>query len=175
MTELSSESPLRDYAPLQKYYASFESRLGYNIFLGGTRHFGYYNSAKSSPFPIASALRRMEQRLVDALALEKGAKVLDAGCGVGHVAIYFADRGLRVLGIDIVEKHLEKARRNVQSKGLGAQIKLDMMDYHDLSQLEADEFDGVYTMETFVHATDPFIALQQFHNVLKPGGRLALF
>jgi sterol 24-C-methyltransferase len=175
MTVLSSQSPSRDDGPLQKYYASLESRIGYRLFLGGTRHFGYYDGAKSSPFPLGIALRRMEKKLIDALGLGKGAEVLDAGCGVGHVAIYLAEHGLRVHGIDIVEKHLEKARRNVQSKGLNDQIKLDVMDYHDLSQLEADEFDGVYTMETFVHATDPLVALQQFRRVLKPGGRLALF
>jgi ubiquinone/menaquinone biosynthesis C-methylase UbiE len=117
----------------------------------------------------------MESRLYEALGLGNGAKVLDAGCGVGHVAIYLAQRGLRIHGIDVVSSHLKKARKNVKANGLDDRIQLDIADYQDLHILEDSTFDGVYTMETFVHATDPSVALEEFHRVLKPGGKLALF
>lgn len=172
---MSTQPPIRPNAALQKYYASFESRIGYRLFLGGTRHFGFYDSAKSSPFSISRALRRMETRLYDALGLAEGSQVLDAGCGVGHVAIYLAQHGLRIRGIDLVESHLKKARINVKKSGLDEKIKLDLADYHDLQILKANSFDGVYTMETFVHATKPLVALKEFYKVLKPGGKLALF
>jgi sterol 24-C-methyltransferase len=165
----------RDNAALQKYYGSFESRLGYWIFLGDTRHFGLYDSADSSPFSVNHALRRMEKRLYDTLGLGQDAEVLDAGCGVGHVAIYLANRGLRIHGIDLVESHIRKARRNVHNEGLDDRIELNLQDYHDLTLFEDKKFDGVYTMETFVHATDPIVALKEFHRVLKPGGKLAMY
>lgn len=165
----------RDDSKLQRYYGSLESRIGYRLFLNGTRHFGFYDSAKSSPFSISKALRRMEDRLYDSLGLEKGAKALDAGCGIGHVAIHLANRGLKVHGIDIVKRHLVKARHNVKAAGLQSQIDLDAGDYHDLGIFKNDEFDGVYTMETFVHATHPSKALSEFFRVMKPGGKLALF
>jgi sterol 24-C-methyltransferase len=168
-----SGSRTQDYIPLQRYYASLESRIGYRFFLRGTRHFGYYDSDKSSPFPIGAALRRMEKRLYDTLALENGQEVLDAGCGAGYVATYLADHGLQVHGIDIIERHLQSARKAVQAKGY--QLKLDLMDYHDLNAFSAHKFDGVYTMETLVHARDPLAVLQEFYRILKPDGRLVLF
>ncbi|KAI0870119.1 S-adenosyl-L-methionine-dependent methyltransferase, partial [Hypoxylon argillaceum] len=48
------------------------------------------------------------------------------------------------------------------------------MDYHHLETLGDESFDGVYTMETFVHATDPAQVLRGFFRVLKPGGRVVL-
>ena len=40
--------------------------------------------------------------------------VLDAGCGTGDNALFFAERGQPVLGIDFVERPLEEARRKAQ-------------------------------------------------------------
>jgi sterol 24-C-methyltransferase len=48
------------------------------------------------------------------------------------------------------------------------------MDYHHLNFGDSS-FDGVYTIETFVHATDPRQVLDGFFRVLKPGGSLSLY
>lgn len=63
--------------------------------LGGTRHFGYWEKDTYWPFPIGQALRRIETRLFDSLKLQEG-QVLNAGCGVGHVAIHMLGKGLKV-------------------------------------------------------------------------------
>ncbi|KAH8884941.1 S-adenosyl-L-methionine-dependent methyltransferase [Thozetella sp. PMI_491] len=176
---MSSESePLINHNPqLQSYYHSLESRIGYRLLLGGTRHFGYYEHDTYWPFPLSRALRAMEDKLAEVLSIPPGARVLDAGCGVGHVAIHMARKhGLRVLGIDIIDHHLVKARRNIARSRLPAgQVKVQKMDYHHLETLDAATFDGIYTVETFVHATDPVAVLSGFHRLLAPGGRLALF
>ena len=160
---------------LQSYYASLESRIGYRLVLGGTRHFGYYEKDKYWPFPINVALRAMEDHLFDTLGLQKGAQVLDAGCGDGYVSIHLAQRGLRMQGIDVVDRHLQKARHNVKKAGLENAITVRKMDYHHLDGFAEDGFDGAYTMETFVHATDPETSLAEFYRVLKPGGTIALY
>ena len=170
-----SQEPLIDKNPaLQQYYASLESRIGYRVFLGGARHFGYYEPGTIWPFPINAALRRMEEYLYNSLALKPGSLVLDAGCGVGLVAIYLARKGLRVCGIDVVARHVKWARENVKKAGLERAISIEKMDYHHLEAFEPETFDGVYTMETFVHARDPAHVLQQFFRVLKPGGSITL-
>jgi sterol 24-C-methyltransferase len=99
----------------------------------------------------------MEDKLAETLNLSSGAYVLDAGCDVGHVALHLAKNyGYRIQGIDVVDHHVWKARRNVARSGLpDGKIKLRKMDYHHLEDLDESSFDGVYTMETFVHATDP--------------------
>ena len=162
---------------LQTYYLSLESRIGYRLLLGGTRHFGYWEHDTYWPFPLTRSLRAMEDKLAEVLALPPGAHVLDAGCGVGHVSLRMAQtHGLRVSGIDIVDHHLEKARRNIDRSGLpkGA-ITVRKMDYHHLESLPDQSLDGIFTMETFVHATDPETVLAGFHRLLRPGGRVALF
>ncbi|KAI3325821.1 2-heptaprenyl-1,4-naphthoquinone methyltransferase [Xylariaceae sp. AK1471] len=178
---------------LQSYYASLESVLGYDLLLGGTRHFGYYEDPKAlNPFPLSGALRRMEEQLFQTLHVKPsaGARVLDAGCGYGHVARYMARKGLRVTGIDVVERHVRKARKTAgklvveqkkgkkekgegEGKGEGS-LEIRHMDYHHLESFSDASFDGVYTMETLVHATKPELVLAGFFRVLKPGGRLAM-
>ncbi|KAI1162738.1 S-adenosyl-L-methionine-dependent methyltransferase [Nemania serpens] len=171
---------------LQSYYASLESVLGYDVLLGGTRHFGYYDDAATyNPFPLGRALRRMEEELFRALRIGRGDRVLDAGCGYGHVARYMVRKGVNVTGIDVVERHVRKARETAakeaaEKKGEGkggsevGSLEVRHMDYHHLDGLADESFDAVYTMETFVHATDPERVLRGFFRVLKPGGRIAM-
>ncbi|KAK9321095.1 S-adenosyl-L-methionine-dependent methyltransferase [Lipomyces orientalis] len=176
MTPSPDQEPvINPNRPLQDYYGSLESRLGYRLMLGGTRHFGYYNTDTYWPFPINRSLRAMEDHLFDSLGLEPGAKVLDAGCGDGHVAMHLAGRGLRLQGIDVVDRHIRKAQRNIRAQGLQDTVAVRKMDYHHLDGLADESFDGVYTMETFVHATDPEAAANEFFRVLKPGGSIALY
>ncbi|KAK3311664.1 S-adenosyl-L-methionine-dependent methyltransferase [Chaetomium strumarium] len=172
-----STEPLIEPNPhLKSYYESLESRIGYRLVLGGTRHFGYYEKDTYWPFPVGKALRAMEDKMFRALDLPVGSQVLDAGCGVAHVALYMARRGLRITGVDIIDHHIAKAKRNVARAGLPpGQISIQKMDYHHLDAIPDQSHDGVYTMETFVHATDPEQVLADFYRILKPGGRLVLF
>lgn len=177
-TEPGDTTPLINSNPqLQSYYYSLESRIGYRLLLGGTRHFGYWEHDTYWPFPFTKGLRNMEDKLAEALALPAGSQVLDAGCGVGHVALRMAkSHGLRVEGIDIVDHHVTKARRNVARASLPeSTIRVRKMDYHHLETFDSESLDGAYTMETFVHATEPKAVLDGFHRILKPGGRLVLF
>lgn len=156
------------------YYATRESRWGYQLFLSNTRHFGYYDIGKIWPFPISKALQRMEQKLFHQLNLTTGSKVLDAGAGVANVASYMAKQGLNVEAIDLVDRHIELAKANISLRNLTDKISVSKMNYQDL-KFEDQRFDGIYTMETFVHASDPEKALSEFYRTLKPGGRIALF
>lgn len=173
--DTAKEPIINQNAALQRYYSAIESRVGYRLFLGGTRHFGYYAPGTRWPFPINAALRRMEDHLYDSLELPPGATVLDAGCGVGHVALHLARKGLRVFGIDVTENHIRWAKQEIQAYGLEGAVSVSLMDYHHLDGLDDGSFDGIYTMETFVHATDPEQALAEFFRVLKPGGSIVLY
>ncbi|KAI0536829.1 S-adenosyl-L-methionine-dependent methyltransferase [Xylaria digitata] len=162
---------------LQTYCYSLESRIGYRLFLGGTRHFGYYEKDTYWPFPLSRGLRNMEDKMAEAFSLPPGSKVLDAGCGVGHVALRMAQtHKLRVEAIDIVDHHVYKASRNFKRANLPpGQLRVRKMDCHNLGSLGSQSFDGIYTIETFVHATDPEAVLKGFYRLLRPGGRLVQF
>jgi sterol 24-C-methyltransferase len=173
---MASGTPqINENPTLQSYYASTESVLGYDLILGGTRHFGYYEKGKYNPFPISSGLRRMEEQLFGALSLPAGSKVLDAGCGNGHVARYMARQGLDVTAIDVVKRHAAAAVKVASRSDLkGGSIDARHMDYRHLEAFQDGSFDGVYTMETFVHATDPETVLAGFFRLVRPGGRIAM-
>jgi sterol 24-C-methyltransferase len=90
----------------------------------------------------------MEDHLYNSLGLPPGSRVLEARCGVGHVALRFARKGLRVYGIDGVENHVRWAEEGIRMHGQENNVKVRLMDYHHLDGLADESFDRVYTMET---------------------------
>ena len=44
--------------------------------------------------------------------------VLDAGCGTGDTALFFAGRGCQVTGIDFSKKRSSRARRKAAERGV---------------------------------------------------------
>ncbi len=48
--------------------------------------------------------------------------VLDAGCGTGENALFFAARGFEVVGVDAVEAAVAAARAKAQTRGLQAEF-----------------------------------------------------
>jgi len=140
--------------------------------LGNTRHCGLYPKGQIWPFPVGKAQRAMEDYLYTRLDLEPGSRVLDAGAGSGYVAIRLAEKGLSVEAVDITPLHVEDARRNVKARGLQDKVSVRLGDYHSLTDFPDSSFDGIYTMETFVHADDPLKVLRNFYRLLRPGGVL---
>ena len=62
------------------------------------------------------------QRTFAAVADRVTGPVLDAGCGTGEHALFFAARGLRVTGIDFVEEALRRARAKAAERGLAVEF-----------------------------------------------------
>ncbi|KAF2651424.1 S-adenosyl-L-methionine-dependent methyltransferase [Lophiostoma macrostomum CBS 122681] len=145
------------YPSVEEYYSSLESRFGYWLLLGNARH---------------CALRAMEEKLYTRLDTKDGS-VLDAGAGSGYVAMYMARKGLDVQAVDITPHHIVDARKNVHKHHLDDKVQVEYGNYHNLTYPDAS-FNGIYTMETFVHADDPLKVLQGFYRMLKPGGVLVL-
>lgn len=164
---------------VEEYYTSLESRLGYWLLLGNSRHCGLWETGTLWPFPMSPAQRRMEEKLYSRLDLKPGSTVLDAGTGSGYVAMYMANKGLNVQGIDLTPLHVEDAQRNIKTNGLEDKISVRLGDYHNLTDSPGgyfpdNSFDGIYTMETLVHADDPIKVLSNFYQLLRPDGVLVL-
>jgi sterol 24-C-methyltransferase len=159
---------------VEEYYTSLESRLGYWLLLGNARHCGFWEPGVLWPFPINQAQRVMEKKVHNRLNLSNGSRVLDAGAGSGIVASYMAQQGLLVQGVDITPMHVADAQHNIKKRGLEGKVTVKLGDYHDLRDFEDDSMDGIYTMETFVHADNPRKVLQNFFRLLRPDGVLVL-
>jgi SAM-dependent methyltransferase len=100
--------------------------------------------------------------------------VLDAGCGTGNTALFFAARGLQVTGIDFVDEAIGKAQTKAAGRGLTAEfIVKDAMTLVDWDARFASVIDsGLF----HIHRGDnQKCYVRGLAHVLMPGGRLFLF
>jgi SAM-dependent methyltransferase len=70
------------------------------------------------------------------LDLPAEARVLDAPCGAGRIAVRLAARGLEVTGIDLSGPELEIARGVAAERGV--EVRFERRDVRDLPELEFD-------------------------------------
>src|SRR5476651_1078952 len=52
------------------------------------------------------------------IADKMSGSVLDAGCGTGDNALYFAERGCTVAGIDFLEEPITRAKKKAAERGV---------------------------------------------------------
>jgi SAM-dependent methyltransferase len=119
-----------------------------------------------------NALAEPELReAIMALRLERGMRVLDAGCGTGATLAWLAGAvapdGLAV-GIDLSASHLRTARVALPQNVMLVQADLQRI------PLAAARFDLVWSVNTINHLRDPLEGVQVFTRLLRPGGRVAL-
>ena len=120
---------------------------------------------------IAQTFTAIHDRMVEALAIEPGARVLDVACGTGGVALRAARAGAEVVGIDISADQLAKARRAAEAEGLP--IRFDEGDCQDLPYGDA-EFGAVASAFGAIFAPDHQRTAGELSRVCRPGGRFAL-
>ncbi len=109
----------------------------------------------------------------DALGCDKGATILDLGCGPGEQAVALASRGYEVIGVDLSLAMLARASDEAAEKG--QRINFLQGDMRDLTFDEA--FDGIYCFNTtFGYFDDGKNAevVQKIHRALRRGGRFLL-
>ncbi len=107
-----------------------------------------------------------------ATLLPSGARVLDAGCGTGRVAVHLDELGFSCVGVDVDESMLAVARRHAPR-----------IPWHgaDLSRLAAGDLDGAAGFDLAVMAGNvvPLLApgtvgraVASLAGLLRPGGLL---
>lgn len=104
---------------------------------------------------------------------EKGARVLDIGCGAGREAVALGRMGFRVTGIDVSGKMLAEARRNAGKAGAEAEFKI--CNGIDLP-FESASFDYAVVLDRALEhiqgRANRVRALREIRRVLKPSGIL---
>jgi ubiquinone/menaquinone biosynthesis C-methylase UbiE len=117
----------------------------------------------------ADAIWPQELPLFDRYALPQDARILDAGCGTGEITSRLARRfpHADVLGVDIIDAHLELARSRYA--GLGARLRFAHQSVYELEAADAT-FDLTvcrHVLQAIPHA-DRVIA--ELVRVTRPGG-----
>jgi SAM-dependent methyltransferase len=129
--------------------------------------------ARTLPTMDARYLDREVGFIEDALGCDKGATILDLGCGPGEQAVALATRGYEVIGIDLSLAMLARASDEASEKN--QRINFLQGDMRDLTFDEA--FDGIYCWgTTFGYFDDQKNAevIQKIHRALRRGGRFLL-
>ena len=101
-----------------------------------------------------------------------GGKILEAGVGTG-ISLPLYRRDCRLIGIDISDAMLEKARQRVRRHGLANVENLAVMDVEQLCY-EDDSFDAVVAQYVITAVPDPERALDELIRVLRPGGEIII-
>jgi len=95
-------------------------------------------------------------------------RVLDVGCGEGHFAAELARAGMTVVGIDVAEEPLRRARASHPG------LDLRVVPAEGPWPLEDAGFDVVWAGETIEHVADTAGWLSEVRRVLRSGGSLLL-
>lgn len=110
------------------------------------------------------------QDLYDAIfdyGLAKNSRVLDLGCGTGLVGAELLRRGCRVVGLDVSEEMLARARKRAPEASFVCGRAEDM-------PFAAASFDAALSAQSF-HWFDQPRVLTELTRVVRPGGIVAIW
>lgn len=132
-------------------------------------HYGYWDQTTRNH---SEALVNMNRALAEAAGIRPGARVLDAGCGVGGSSVWLGERlGARVTGITLSAAQVRLAERNARRRGVQDRVDFQVMDFCHTSFPDRS-FDVVWGIESVCHALDKREFLAEAFRLLRPGGVL---
>ena len=117
-------------------------------------------------------------RVIRELRMGAGDKVLDAGCGIGsHLPLLAEQVGGsgRVVGLDISDEFISRAKKRVTECGLEELISLVQGDVNNLP-FDDDEFDHAVSVDCvgYPYSSDPVTLLRSLGRIVRPGGTVAI-
>jgi phosphatidylethanolamine/phosphatidyl-N-methylethanolamine N-methyltransferase len=118
--------------------------------------------------PVFRQGRRAAVRAAEAI----GGRILEVGVGTG-LSLSDYGKGTRVVGVDISQPMLDKARKRVETKHLNNIESLEVMDAENLNVPDAS-FDVVVAQYVVTAIPNPEKALDEFVRVVRPGGEIIL-
>jgi phosphatidylethanolamine/phosphatidyl-N-methylethanolamine N-methyltransferase len=112
------------------------------------------------------------RRAAVAAAERVGGRILEVGVGTGISLPGYSPQN-RIIGIDLSEEMLRKARRRIAELSLTNVEKLEVMDAEHLSFADAS-FDVVVANHVISTVPNPEVALDECARMLRPGGEMIL-
>jgi ubiquinone/menaquinone biosynthesis C-methylase UbiE len=121
----------------------------------------------------ARAIWPQEEPLFRRYSIPADARILDAGCGTGEISSRLATLfpQAQVLGVDIIDAHLERAR--ARYAGLAARLAFEHQSVFELHEADRD-FDLTVCRHVLHAIPHPEAVLAELTRVTRPGGYLHL-
>ena len=140
----------------------------YEIFLDSKRQYscGYF---KNDDDTLETAQQNKINHIVKKLNIKSNQKVLDIGCGWGHLAIEIAKQSkCEVTGITLSENQYRYANAKAKEYNLENQVQFKLCDYRNLKE----KFDRVVSVGMFEHVGRKFYKtfFKQVNQLLKYDG-----
>lgn len=134
-----------------KLYEAFHARLDPQKYIINRNNFTYRN-------------------IVDMLdKYTKNAKtVFDIGCGSGTLSFYLANKGKKVIGVDISKNSIAACKQNAEKLNLSQQTSFAVMEFPN--KLPQKKFDVILMMEVIEHIEDDKKALKAVYSLLNKDG-----
>ncbi len=104
--------------------------------------------------------------LIDLLDPQAGERILDLGCGTGHLTAKIAERGAEVMGLDGSASMIAQARQNYPK------LRFTLADARTFHFNEP--FDAVFSNAALHWIPEAGSVIERLRDSLKPGGRLVL-
>jgi ubiquinone/menaquinone biosynthesis C-methylase UbiE len=102
--------------------------------------------------------------------VQPGGHILDAGCAAGRDVAYIANKGYKVVGVDLAAALINEAKKR------HPELNFSIGDFTQLP-FENNIFDGIWNRAALVHMpSQEFVqrALREFARILKPGGVISI-
>ncbi len=150
--------------------------LGQQILGVDDLHYGLWGADLEVKFSnLATAQQRYTDKIIASLpSLDKGpVKVLDIGCGTGHILAQMIDRGYQVDGVIPAANLARIVRQRIAERN----NKTSQVFECKLEEFPADRFQGHYDVALFSESfqyIEPSISLPIVSKILKPGGTLII-
>ena len=111
------------------------------------------------------------------LGIADGARVLDAGCGIGRHSVPLASRGYEVVGFDFSPPYLAEARKAAEGAGVDAKFILGDMRNVGSALGKEKPFQAIVNMFTshgYHQKGDDLRFFQELHGLATPGAAMVI-
>jgi len=116
--------------------------------------------------------RRPSRLLVEAIRGRQPGLAIDLGMGEGRNAIYLAQQGWQVTGVDLSDVAVTQAKTRAAQMGVKLNAVIDDLDHYDFG-LNRWDLIILFYMHAWYHGAKPR-SVQRLHDALKPGGLLVI-